>query len=91
VYEYNPFSAGPRTCVGASFALMEIKIVLAMLLGRYRLVLLPQRVDRFADIVLTPKYGLKMRVCAPDSEIADSVVDIKGNVHDMVTLPRETN
>ncbi len=37
VYEYNPFSAGPRMCIGASFAMMELKIVLAMLLSKFRL------------------------------------------------------
>ncbi|MDB5219285.1 MAG: cytochrome hydroxylase, partial [Myxococcaceae bacterium] len=36
VYEYNPFSAGPRMCIGAAFATMEIKIALAMLLQRFR-------------------------------------------------------
>ena len=35
-YEYLPFSAGPRICVGAAFATMAIKIVLAMILARYR-------------------------------------------------------
>ena len=32
---YLPFGAGPRICIGASFALMELQIVLAMLLERY--------------------------------------------------------
>jgi cytochrome P450 len=35
VYEYVPFGAGPHMCLGTTFAMMEIKIVLAMLLQRY--------------------------------------------------------
>lgn len=63
VYEYNPFSAGPRMCIGASFAMMEIKIVLAMLLSRFRLDL-PEhsRIDPRVAITMAPKRGLRMTV-----------------------------
>jgi cytochrome P450 len=36
-YEYFPFSAGPRLCLGATFAMMSMKIILAILLQRYEL------------------------------------------------------
>lgn len=33
---YIPFSGGPRACIGQGFAMMQMKINLAMLLQRYR-------------------------------------------------------
>ena len=35
-YQYLPFGAGPRICIGASFALQEAIIALGVLLSRYR-------------------------------------------------------
>jgi cytochrome P450 len=35
-YEYIPFGAGPRRCLGELFALQEIKIILILLLQRFR-------------------------------------------------------
>lgn len=88
-YEYNPFSAGPRTCIGASFAMMEIKIVLAMLLQRYRLQCPSQlEVNRGRSaIVMGPRDGLPMFVHPQDRNFQQSVGSIRGNVREMVALP----
>lgn len=62
-YAYLPFGAGPRTCIGNSFALMEAKIVLATLIARTRLRLLPgQRLRPEPSITLRPRGGIAMHV-----------------------------
>jgi cytochrome P450 len=87
-YEYNPFSAGPRLCIGAGFAMMEIKIVLAMLLQRHRLQFVPQRpIDRSGIIVMTPKHGLPLVVHRQDRQFHAGVGAVTGNVREMVKLP----
>jgi cytochrome P450 len=35
-YQYLPFGAGPRVCVGANFAMMQAHIILATLVQRFR-------------------------------------------------------
>ena len=85
-YAYNPFSAGPRMCIGATFAWFEIKIVLAMLLQRFRLELVPnQRIDRYFGITLSPAPRLLMRVSRTDRAFARAA-RVHGNVHQMVDL-----
>jgi cytochrome P450 len=60
-YEFMAFSAGPRLCLGISFAMMEMKIVLAMLLQRFRLSIVPElKLNNKALPVLAPKDGLPM-------------------------------
>src|SRR5438874_3432247 len=59
---FIPFGAGPRTCLGAPFAMMELKTVLAMILQRFRLALVPnQRVEATVRTTLQPRYVLLMR------------------------------
>ncbi len=86
MFEYNPFSAGSRVCIGAGFAMMEIKIVLSMLLQKYRLEYIQnQRIDRFGLIVMSPKNGIKM-IVRKDRNFTQGVGGVKGNVREMVEL-----
>ena len=42
-FAYLPFGTGPRTCIGAPFALTELVLVLAMLVRHFRIALAPHR------------------------------------------------
>ncbi len=87
-YEYNPFSAGPRICIGAGFAMMEIKIVLAMLLQRYRLEFVPETpIDRAGFFVMRPKHGMAMKVHQQDRKFQAGVGSVQGNIRELVHLP----
>lgn len=60
---WAPFSAGPRTCIGNHFALMEGPIVLATILGKLDLELTSRREIPCDDsATLRPKGGVPMRV-----------------------------
>lgn len=62
-YQYLPFGAGPRICIGASFAMQEAVIVLGVLMSRFRFDTLdttkPWPVQK---LTTQPAGGLPMRV-----------------------------
>ncbi len=68
LFEYFPFGAGPRRCLGAGFAEQEMKIMLSMLVQRYRLRRIDGvRVDYQArGVTLGIKGSLPMQVHAQD-------------------------
>jgi cytochrome P450 len=87
MYEYNPFSVGSRICIGAGFAMMEMKIVLAMLLMRYRLQLITEKpINAKGFIVMAPENGMFMKVHKQDRQFNQGVGGVHGNVREMVNL-----
>ncbi|WP_161634920.1 cytochrome P450 [Leptolyngbya sp. Heron Island J] len=63
-YSYLPFGAGPKSCMGARFAMTEIRLMLSMILQRFSVELAPNQdvVPEMYSIILQPKYGLKINV-----------------------------
>jgi cytochrome P450 len=64
-FAYLPFGAGPRVCVGASFALQEACIVLAHFIRAFRFEHVETHEIRPVQrVTLRPKDGMPMRVFA---------------------------
>lgn len=62
-FSYMPFGGGPRLCIGNNFALMEMQFVLAMLIRRYKIEVMPdQQIEINPLVTLRPRYGIKVRV-----------------------------
>jgi cytochrome P450 len=62
-YQYLPFGAGPRVCIGASFAMQEAVIALAALFSRFRFDTLAETKPWPVQKLTTqPQGGLPMRV-----------------------------
>jgi cytochrome P450 len=59
---YVPFGGGPRSCMGAVFAQVEAKVVLARLLQAFDLQLGPGAVHPHMGAALEPRPGVVMRV-----------------------------
>ncbi|HLK51651.1 MAG TPA: cytochrome P450 [Bryobacteraceae bacterium] len=62
-FAYFPFGAGPRQCIGASFAMMEAVLLLATIAQRFQLHLVGAHpVEPLPSITLRPKGEMWVRV-----------------------------
>ena len=62
-FQYIPFGAGPRICIGAQFATAEALLILAEWLARFEFAPVPgRRVEVVSDLALRPKGGLPLKV-----------------------------
>lgn len=89
-YAYIPFAAGPRSCIGAGFAQMEIRLVLAAILQRFRFDLVPnQHIEATVRTTVQPKEGILMRPHSQDGQVGRSLARVTGNVVGAVRRERE--
>ncbi len=62
-FRFIPFGGGPRLCIGNQFAMIEARLILAMVVQRFHLDLLPAYPLHVEPLVtLRPRSGLPMRV-----------------------------
>jgi cytochrome P450 len=85
-FEFPVFSGGPHSCPGYWFGSTAVKIALAAILTRYRLVLAPNvRIDYRVQPTMRPLQRVHAALYPQDG--AFMATPISGRIRDLVTLP----
>jgi cytochrome P450 len=88
-HAYLPFGAGAHMCLGWGLATMELKLMLSMIVQRYRLGLRDgTTIDRRTLAVMSPRHGVRMTVQPQDRRFTASRGDVRGHFTTMVELDR---
>jgi cytochrome P450 len=84
-YEFLPFGAGPRRCLGATFAMMELRLAVPMIVQRFRIEV-PDgtRVDRSGTVLSFPRGGLPIVLHPQDRKFRGS--KLRGNIYDLLQV-----
>ena len=64
-FQFLPFGAGPRNCIGMKYAMMEIKVALVRILRRFKFVRSPETQVPLvlqSGVTLRPRDGIYLRV-----------------------------
>jgi cytochrome P450 len=87
LYEYLPFGAGPRICIGAAFAQQATRLMLATILQRVRVSIVSgTKVERLSlGNILRPRHGIAVHLQSPHRRRL-TPERIRGNMHEMVEM-----
>jgi cytochrome P450 len=85
-YEYLPFGAGPRLCIGMGFAAQALRVVLPRILSRFKVELADgAKISRKVQgITMGPRHGLPVRLLPPHATVKKGRV--RGDIHELVAL-----
>jgi cytochrome P450 len=62
-YAYLPFGAGPRACIGAGMAMLEMQLIIAQILPLFKLTPTKDHpVEMEAAVTLKPRFGMKVKL-----------------------------
>jgi cytochrome P450 len=89
-YEYLPFGAGPRMCIGAPLAMAEIRTALTIILKRFNFQIKPMSTvnGHVISTMLGPTSSIQSTLLPCDN--LPSSVPVFGSVHNLVQLPEST-
>lgn len=89
-YEYLPFGAGPRLCIGGSLASSVLRMVIPMILRRFRPAMVPHsKVEpTVVSTMLSPDSGLHVRLLEPDTKT--DAVPLSGSINRLLRVPSLT-
>lgn len=88
-YEYLPFGAGPRMCIGAPLAMVEIRTALAVILKRFHFQMNANSLvnGQVVSTMLGPTSSVEATLLAPTE--SSTIAQVQGSIHDLVQLPTE--
>jgi cytochrome P450 len=85
-FEFPVFSGGPHSCPGYWFGATAVKVALAAIITRYRLVLAPgTRIDYRVQPTMRPAQHVYALLCPQDG--AFTATPIRGRMRELVMLP----
>lgn len=87
IYEYLPFGAGPRLCIGATFARQALRLMIATVLQRVRVsIVRGANISRLTRAnIMRPRHGLPAHIQGPHRRRLRPE-PIRGDIHELVEL-----
>jgi cytochrome P450 len=85
-YAYLPFATGPKMCIGATLAMMTIRLTISTVWQRVRLAVMPGADinGKVTSTMLGPTTGMRMLVLSTHAPYENHWV--RGNIHELVDL-----